>query len=152
MNLSKLVSAFSFIGALTIGISVGYVANLGGALVFVEPASVVEAAPVSAENLVGVWRGTWGYNRADCKIEIDRIDGKKFYGTLRKGGAEIAFVGTVDVDARTISFEETEVLEYGEYSGWSLGTNSGSFTHNGRALTGTGTDEYGTYGWDAAKD
>ena len=111
----------------------------------------VEAHPLQAEDLPGLWKGTWGYNRAQCTIKIDRVDGEKFYGTLTKGEAKITLEGTFDVRLRTVHFREIKVIAYGEYSGWSLGTNDGSFSSDGHVLMGTGTDAYGTYGWEAAK-
>ena len=107
--------------------------------------------PIKAENLLGVWKGSWGHRREDCTIEIDRIKGNAFYGTLRKRGAEIAFAGTLDPDGRRIFFRETKVLKLGVHmTEWSLGENSGSFSPDGRTLTGTGHDKWGTYGWDAS--
>lgn len=158
MHLSKAAAVLSFFGALAIGIAAGYTAGGSTEVVVVDeprefhPIPVVKAAPIRAENLVGLWRGTWGYNRDSCTIEIDRIDGEKFYGTLRKEAAEIAFVGTLDPYGRKVFIRETKVLKLDVYSGWSLGTNTGSFSSDARTLTGTGTDEWGTYGWDASKD
>jgi hypothetical protein len=158
MNLSRLASAFSFFAAFLIGIAVGLFfderRDIVMALESPGPLPITrtfEPVAVSAEDLVGVWKGTWGYNRAFCTIEIDRIEARKFYGTLKKGNAEIAIAGTIDLNGRTVSFRETKVLDYGEYSQWSLGKNSGAFSADGRTLTGTGTDKWGTYGWDASK-
>lgn len=160
MNLSKALSGFSFVAALAIGILVGYVANGASSVVSVDtpcasssaPLPIFEPAPVTAESLRGIWKGTWGYNRAACTIEIRQIDGEKFYGTLRKGHAVINFEGEVDANSRTISFRETEVIKHGEYRPWSLGTNTGTFSLDGRSLTGAGSDKYGMYSWDAEKE
>jgi hypothetical protein len=147
MHLSKAAAVLSFFGALAIGIAAGYLAD--GRTEVVD--ELREFHPIPAENLVGLWSGTWGYNRERCTIEIERVDGEKFYGTLKKEGAEIALAGTLDPDGRRVFFRETRVLNLGMYSGWSLGTNTGSFSPDGRTLTGTGTDERGQYGWDAWK-
>jgi hypothetical protein len=163
MHLSKIVSAISFVGALVLGIAVGSLTDDREEIAVMQAPCrssqnrVVESIPVrpvavQVEDLVGVWKGTWGYGREFCTIEIRRIDGNRFSGTLRKEGAEIAFAGTLDPDERTVFFRETKVLKLGEYSGWSLGTNAGSFSSDGRTLTGTGTDKWGTYGWDATKE
>lgn len=161
MGLSKLLPAFSFVGALAIGIAVGSLADLGDDRkeiiqtvdTWVEPLYV--PAPIILSNLRGVWRGTWGYDRADCTIKIDRFkideNNLAFYGTLTKGGAEIDIAGTIDTERRTIAFQETRVVKYGEYAEWSLGNNVGSFTSDGNSMAGTGTDQWGTYGWDATK-
>ena len=157
MHLSKVLSGLSFFGALAIGILSAYIANgpqqilLADAPLALSPLPI-EPAPIDTADMVGVWKGTWGYNRAPCAITIDRIDGAKFYGTLRKEDAVIALAGTLDATTRTISFKETKVLKLGVYSSWSLGTNTGSFSLDGRTLTGTGTDKNGMYFWDASKD
>ena len=158
MNLSRVASVLSFFGALAIGIASGYIADDRRVIVAVEPPHALEPVPVHAvavraEDLRGVWSGTWGYGRESCTIEIDRIKGEKFYGTLRKEGAEIVIAGSLDPDGRKVYFRETRVLRLGpEMSEWSLGTNLGSFSPDARTLTGTGSDKCGTYGWDASKD
>ena len=159
MNLSRIASVLSFFGALAIGIASGYIADDRRVIVALEPrhalepVPVVQAVAVRAEDLRGVWSGTWGYGRESCTIEIDRIKGEKFYGTLRKEGAEIVIAGSLDADGRKVYFRETRVLRLGpEMSEWSLGTNTGSFSPDARTLTGIGSDKWGTYGWDASKD
>ena len=164
MKFSRVISTLSFIGALVVGIAVGYVAHLGSdrteivsvmAVQDFAHAGSVDYVPVRTESLVGVWKGAWGYGDGgeNCRIEIDRIDGKKFYGTLRKEGAEITIEGTLDPKLRRVFFHETKVLKLGpEMSEWSLGTNSGQFSPNGRVLSGTGTDRWGSYSWVASKD
>ena len=159
MHLSKTVAALSFFGALAVGIAFAYIADGREEALAVDapravsPVVAAKAAPVRAESLLGVWRGTWGYGRERCTIEIARVDGDKFYGTLRKEGAEIALAGALDRDGRMVFFRETRVLKLGAgMSEWSLGKNSGSISPDGRTLTGTGTDRWGMYGWDASKD
>lgn len=158
MELSRAASVLSFVGALVIGIAVGYSPDerrkilTAKAPVGFLPLQAAEPTAVTAEDLVGVWRGTWGYNRADCTIEIHRTQGNKFWGTLRKGKAKVSLAGTLEAVSRTVSFRETKVVSHGEYHPWSLGTNTGSFSRDGRTLTGTGSDEYGSYGWNASKD
>jgi hypothetical protein len=172
MNFSRILSALSFIGALTIGITIGYFSNGGAeAVPVVEPIALVEftehidktplyelhpdneIVPLETTSVLGVWKGSWGYGLGDCMIEIDRIKGSKFFGTLRKEGAEIAIVGTIDVAERSVFFHETKVIKLGpEMASWSLGTNAGTFSDDGRSLTGTGTDKWGSYGWEASKD
>ena len=165
MNLSKAASVFSFFAALVIGIAVGYVGADRKEIVVVAPTVTVarmpvietapepfvEDVPVRAADLRGLWTGTWGHGES-CTIEIRRIDGKQFYGSLRQEGVEITIVGTLDTDARTVFFHETKVLKLDSYSEWSLGTNIGSFSSDGRTLTGTGIDKWGTYDWNVSKD
>lgn len=154
MDFSKVLSGITFFGALAIGIFAGYIAS-GPQEIISEVSHVppiFEPVPVDAKDMVGVWKGTWGYNRAACTLTIERVDGDKFYGKLNKGKAEIAFAGSIDSDSRTISFSETKVLRPGEYAPWSLGQNTGSFSLDGRSLSGTGTDKHGMYFWDASKE
>ena len=162
MGFSKILSAFSFVGALVIGIALGSLVNFSGGrkesiqAVDTSVATVYSHRPIIREDLHGVWRGTWGYNRGNCTIEINRVELDenaqfKFYGTLRKGEAEIDIAGMIDRYGRTLSFKETKVVRYGEYHGWSLGKNVGSFTSDGLTMAGTGTDEWGTYGWDVSR-
>lgn len=160
MCLSKAVSLVVFFGALAVGMGAAYV--VGGGSVAEEgrvdvsyrlaPVREERTVAVRVEDLVGVWRGTWGYGRELCTIEIKRIDGNKFYGTLRKEGAVITLAGTFDAEDRRVFFHETKVVSLGEYSEWSLGTNNGTFSPDGRTLTGDGIDRWGTYGWDASKE
>ena len=111
-----------------------------------------EVTVVRAEDLAGVWRGTWGYGGETCSIEINRVDGVKFYGTLRKEGAVITLEGYIDPANRHVHFKETRVVKLGPaMSEWSLGLNSGTFSADGSTLAGEGTDEFGTYGWSATK-
>ena len=154
MYLSKAVSALCFIVAFMIGVAPSYLSAGGGSEC--RDASptvrVFKPTPVQAEDMVGVWRGNWDKDQAKCTITIDRIDGERFYGTLRKRGAEVTFVGTLDPNSRTVAINETKVIRHGEHGRWSLGTNTGSFSFDGRTLTGAGSDEYGVYFWNVTKD
>ena len=107
---------------------------------------------VHAEDLVGEWRGSWGYENDRCTIEIKRVDGVKFYGTLKKEGAVITLEGYIDPARRHVHFKETKVVRLGPaMSMWSLGINTGTFSPDGRTLSGEGTDEFGTYAWSATR-
>ena len=100
------------------------------------------------EDLLGTWKGSWGYNSGDCTIEITRVEGEAFFGTLRKEGAEILFEGTFDPATRALFFQETKVVRLGAaMSIWSLGENRGSVSSDGRLMYGTGVDEWGQYAW-----
>ncbi len=102
----------------------------------------------SATDLVGTWKGSFGYNAGDCTIEITRVEGEAFYGTLRKEGAEILFKGTFDPASRALSFKETKVVRLGAaMSVWSLGENRGAISRDGSVMFGTGVDEWGQYAW-----
>lgn len=158
MNFSKTASVLSFFGTLAIGISATYVANVPGEVATLfEPVvylSPTAEAPlrVEAKDLVGQWKGSWGYDSGICTIEIDRVEGNKFYGILRMDGAMIALEGRLDSDTREIYFNETRVLKlHPELGEWSLGKNTGSFSISGENLNGTGKDKWGTYNWNVTK-
>ena len=153
MFLSKAVSALCFIAAFMIGTLPSYLTSTPReCFEAIPPVPIFEPVPVRAEYMVGVWRGTWDKDHAACTLTIDRSDGEKFYGTLRKRGAEVKFVGTLDRDSRTVLIKETKVIKHGNHGRWSLGTNTGSFSLDGSSRTGTGSDEYGMYFWDVKKD
>jgi hypothetical protein len=117
------------------------------------PTLPAEEVPVYAEDLVGVWRGTWDHTRVPATLTITRTEGNKFHGVLRQREAEIAFVGTIDEGDRRVFFHETKVIQLGsQYGEWSLGTNSGAFSADGGTLTGTGVDKWGTYPFELTKD
>jgi len=161
MRLSRAAGLVSFFGALVIGCGAAYVAGGGTEEVARDVRVSYEVyrtpaagnVPVELESVLGSWSGTWDHNDAGCAIEIDRIAGEKYYGTLRKEGAVIAFEGTFDPEGRRVFFRETKVIKLGPgMSEWSLGTNTGVFMPDGRTLVGTGIDKWGTYDWQASKD
>jgi len=161
MKLSRAAAGVSFIGALTIGM---IVAGFFAADAVAEPPQVtvtyklspqpsfVDPVWVEAEDLVGVWRGTWDHAGVPCTFEITRVEGNKFYGILKEREAEVMFVGTIDEGDRRVFFHETKVNKLGAYGEWSLGTNSGAFSADGNTLTGTGIDRWGTYQWTVTKE
>ena len=168
MKLTRAAGVASFIGALAIGTGAAFLVNgpaervATGVHVGYMPVPVratvtvpgydARAVAVDAADLVGSWKGTWGYGNERCTINIHRIDGNVFYGTLRKDGAVIALEGYIDPGTRRVSFKETRIVNLGAGMGkWSLGINMGSFSADGLALSGTGTDEWGTYNWEATK-
>jgi hypothetical protein len=126
----------------------------GEAIVIDVPAPIAPVAavkaPIRAESLLGTWKGTWDHNDGDCTIEIDRVDGNVFYGTLRKEGAVVLFEGKFDPNTRMLYFNETKVVRLGAYSEWSLGKNSGVISPDGHTLVGSGRDKWGWYGWAAS--
>ena|SRR3982750_4195393 len=107
--------------------------------------------PGPPEDLLGTWKGTWDHDSGDCTILIDRVDGNKFSGTLKKDGAVILFEGTFDPVTRYLQFNETKVVRLGAYSVWSLGKNIGNLSYDGRYLSGTGRDKWGEYTWHISR-
>ena len=143
-------ASLSFVLGLVFGIGSVLISDSPGEVFFVKPPAI--GTSLRAENLIGTWTGNWGHNDGDCTIEIERVSGNTFFGTLRKGGAVIKFVGNFEPNSRRIFFEETEVQKIGANMGkWSLGTNRGRVSYDGRILTGSGYDEWGNYGWAASR-
>lgn len=106
------------------------------------------------EDLIGRWEGSWNYwgeTGGTCTIDIDRVKGNNFYGTLTQNGAEVTFEGTFDGYARRVFFRETKVIKIGVYQQWLLGTYFGSLSDDGRSLIGSGKDSWGGYDWSVAK-
>lgn len=163
MKISRAAAGVSFFGALMIGIAVAGLFGADPAVAVAEPTSkvtvtyklapmpAVENVYVDAADLVGVWRGTWDHDEVPCSLEIKRIDGNRFFGTLKQGEAEVDFEGNFDSRLRRVFFRETKVMKLGVYGEWSLGTNSGGFSADGRSLSGTGVDKWGTYNWSLTK-
>ena len=162
MYLSKAASVVSFVGALVVGVA--------ASAWFVEipsvPAAVDDrlpittvcvpdfAFPVRAGNLLGHWKGSWNYwgdRGGTWTMDIDRVKGDNFYGTLYQGGAEVTFEGKFDADGRKVFFHETKVIKLGSYSQWLLGTYDGSLSDDGRFLSGSGKDSWDGYDWDVTK-
>lgn len=164
MKISRAAAGVSFFGALLIGIAVAGLFVSEPVVAVAEPPSRVtvtytltepafrKAVEVRAQDLRGTWRGTWGYDRDACKIEIKRIEGGQVYGTLYKDEAVIGLVGEFYADGQRVLLRETQVLSLGVYDEWSLGTNTGTFSADGRTLSGTGIDKWGTYNWSVTKE
>lgn len=166
MKLPRAAVGVSFVGALAIGLGVASLFAVDA--VAEQPVVTVtyklsappphaaalpaEEVSVYAEDLVGVWRGTWDHAQVPATLTISRIDRNKFYGVLKQREAEIELVGTIDERDRRVFFHETKVMKIGAYGEWSLGTNSGAFSADGNTLSGTGVDKWGTYQFDLTKD
>jgi hypothetical protein len=164
MKISRAAAGVSFFGALLIGIAVAGLFVSEPVLAVAEPPSKVtvtytltepafrKAVEVRAKDLRGMWAGTWGYDHDACKIEIKRVEGDQLYGTLYKDEAVISIVGEFDAEGQRVLLRETKVLSLGVYDEWSLGTNTGTFSSDGRTLSGTGIDKWGTYNWSLTKE
>jgi hypothetical protein len=152
--MNVIANGFVFTAALALGIfasSLVWPANLLSTALVRTPSSLDVPAPLTARSLIGTWRGTWGYDDGECTLEISRADGNTFYGTLRKQGAAVRFVGDIDPGTRRLHLVETKVLSLGaNMSKWSLGTNLGMISQDGRIMVGTGEDEWGEYPFAAS--
>ena len=161
MKLSRALAGVSFLGALAFGMATAglFTADVEAGIPDVKVTYKLTPMPargdavrVNAEDLVGVWRGTWDHAGVPCTLEITRVEGNRFYGILKEREAEVAFVGTIDEGERRVFFHETKVIALGAYGEWSLGTNSGAFSADGKTLGGTGIDKWGTYQWNVTKE
>jgi len=163
MRLAKALSVVSFFGTLAVGLAAAWIisgsplySGMNMVPAVVEPIGTsdnhcrrtVNIEPVRVEDMRGLWAGEWGYDGSPSTIEINRVSGDKFYGTLEKEGPQIAIEGWIDGAQRRITIQETSVIKLGpDMSMWSLGKNQGNFSYDGQTLTGTGKDQWGTYGW-----
>ena len=165
MKISRAAAGVSFFGALLIGIAVAGLFAAESVVAVAEPTperftvtykltepAFRKAVEVRAKDLRGMWTGTWGYDNDACKIEIKRVEGDQFYGSLYKDEAVISIVGEFDAEGQRVLLRETKVLSLGVYDEWSLGTNTGTFSADGRKLSGTGIDKWGTYNWSLTKE
>lgn len=164
MRISRAAAGVSFFGALAIGIAVAGLFVGEPVVAVAEPASRVtvtytltepayrKAVEVRAQDIRGTWRGTWGYDHDACRIEIKRVEGDQIYGTLYKDEAVISVVGEFDAQGQRLLLREVKVLSLGVYDEWSLGTNTGTFSADGRTMSGTGIDKWGTYNWKLTKE
>jgi len=163
---SRTLSVVSFFGALAIGVAAAYFTGVLTTPTLVElkpdfgegnnffnapPDTAEVTVRIEAKDLIGRWRGTFGYDDEEAMIYIDRVEGNKFYGSLTVQGAQVALEGTVDSEG--IYFRETNVLTIDKSLGkWSLGKDRGTFSSDGKTMSGEGQDEYGLYGWSMTKD
>jgi hypothetical protein len=93
--------------------------------------------------LVGNWSGR--QNGRPASLTIVSGLGNAFSGTKFQGVNQVSFAGTIDPDTRRIKINETKLLKGTPYtgkSGWSLATETGILSADGRKISGTGTDDY----------
>lgn len=105
--------------------------------------------------LVGRWQGT--QNERPASLVIVGGEGNAFSGTKFQGENEVTFTGTIDPNTRRITINETRVVKGTPYSngkGWSLATETGALSADGRTISGKGIDEYNRktpYSWSYTK-
>ncbi|HEV7842776.1 MAG TPA: hypothetical protein VGO69_03725, partial [Pyrinomonadaceae bacterium] len=96
-----------------------------------------------ALGLVGTWSGS--QNGRPASLTIVSGLGNAFSGTKFQGVNQVSFVGTIDPSTRRITINETKLLKGTSYtgkSGWSLASETGMLSADGRKISGTGTDQY----------
>jgi serine/threonine protein kinase len=113
-----------------------------------------EAASAGDHGLTGTWIGTYGPLGTPATLLIKEHKGAEWSGVLEQGNTRVAFTGTIEARSRKLTFKETEVISGGD--GWSLGENKGELSPDGRQMSGTGQDAFGSqlgmsYPWSFSK-
>lgn len=106
---------------------------------------------IRPSDLVGTWEGLFDKAQYACTLEIEKVEGNTFYGTLKRQGGSVAVTGTINSKERGISFGPTKTVMIGNTRDWKLGFNWGSFSNNGRLISGKGYSDYTTYEWGFTK-
>jgi hypothetical protein len=105
--------------------------------------------------LVGKWSGR--QNNRPASLTITSGEGNAFTGIKYQGDNQVSFAGTIDPVTRRMTIRETKLLKgiaFNGKSGWSLASESGSISADGRKISGTGTDQYtrkAPYNWAYSK-
>jgi hypothetical protein len=97
--------------------------------------------------LAGSWSGS--QNNRSTSIVIDGGSGDDFYGTKTQANFQIAFSGHINPSTREVRIQETRILSGA--SSWSLGSETGRLSADGRTISGTGKDVYTRYSWSYSK-
>lgn len=105
--------------------------------------------------LVGKWSGM--QNKRAASLTITSGEGNAFTGIKYQGDNQVSFAGTIDPVTRRMTIKETKLLKgipYSNGSGWSLASETGILSADGRKISGTGTDQYtrkAPYNWSYTK-
>ncbi|CAN5567485.1 hypothetical protein BH10ACI1_BH10ACI1_29400 [soil metagenome] len=111
---------------------------------------VSKVADWEMDNLVGTWVGT--FSDQYTILEIERVGGSTFYGTLIQGEDEVSFTGFVDKNTRKVTITETQVLKVREGGDWTLGIDNGTLLAGGNKMSGSGKDGVNpVYYWSFTK-
>jgi hypothetical protein len=120
-----------------------------------QPTPTPEVSVAEKLGLIGNWSGT--QNSGAATLTITGGEGNTFTGTKFQRANQISFAGTIDPATRLITIRETKLLKgipYNGKSGWSLASETGALSADGRKISGTGTDEYSRktpYRWSYTK-
>jgi len=118
-----------------------------------EPSPKNESNLEGNANLVGSWNGTYGVMNSPATLIIKEQNGSNWSGVLEQGAVRVALTGHIDQSSRKITIKETKVLSG---SGWSLGTDTGELSGDGKTMTGSGQDATGaqlgiSYQWSFSR-
>jgi hypothetical protein len=114
-----------------------------------------EVSAAEKLGLIGNWSGV--QNGGASRLTIVSGQGNTFTGTKFQRDNQVSFTGTIDPATRRITIRETKLLKgtpYNGKSGWSLASETGALSADGRKISGTGTDEYNRkapYTWSYTK-
>ena len=100
-------------------------------------------------DLVGSWEGL--FDKIACTLEIEKVEGDKFYGTLKRQSASVAVTGTINSKARSINFSPTKIVTMDNTRDWRLGFNWGDFSNDGKSISGKGYGDLAISEWYFAK-
>jgi hypothetical protein len=114
----------------------------------VTPSSQQNASPAVQPDLLGTWTGT--FNGKSATLVVDKVKIGQFHGVLAVGNNRLEVTGYTSSGSQQVTIKETRVLSRG--SNWTLGTDTGSFTRDGRSMSGTGNDGISPqYSWSFTK-
>ena len=120
-----------------------------------QPTPTPEVSVAEKLGLIGNWSGL--QNGGAATLVIASGQGNTFTGTKFQRVNQVSFTGTIDAATRRITIKETKLLKgtpYNGKSGWSLASETGTLSADGRKISGTGTDEYNRsapYRWSYTK-
>lgn len=101
--------------------------------------STQATTPVSDKDLRGTWSGTYGNLGEPARLIVKTQKNGTFEGVIEQGDVQVGFNGTLD-QTRHLTMKQTKVIK-GSVSAWSLGTDSGTLSADGKQMSGTGKDE-----------
>ena len=107
-----------------------------------------ELSEVRPSDLIGTWEGLFDKTQYACTLEIEKVEGNTFYGTLKRQGRSVAVTGTIE--NRRISFNSAKGMTDNN-QGWKLGYNWGSFSNDGKSISGKGANDSTSYEWSFTK-
>jgi hypothetical protein len=119
------------------------------------PAPTPQVSVAEKLGLIGTWSGA--QNQRPASLRITSGEGNSFTGIKYQGDNEVSFAGTINPATRQVTMTETKLLKgipYANGKGWSLATETGSLSADGRKLSGKGIDEYNRktpYSWSYTK-
>jgi hypothetical protein len=94
----------------------------------------------------GIWNGT--LNNKQTSLLIYSAKGNSFSGVKVRSGVEVLFRGTIDPTTHGLTIEEYSVVQG---NNWSVGSETGQLSDDGKRITGKGRDKNSNYTWTYSK-